>query len=439
MRRLSLWTTLLALSAPASVLAQDKTITLTITAGKHACENTPICVPLTVPREFAHRTDISLTGDEAFQLIGQLTLPGLTTAHIKSADVHLLRRDLHVLVKHLAAGATAKLSLHFGKEVLSLNRFNWSGKPGEYLELRFGLDPKTVRPMLRYMHKDYDTSTAEARDRTYKVFHHLYDPAGKRLVTNGGQTDLQPGETKKLLYPHHRGLMFAYMRCTYGEGKSTTADTWHAKPGDTHQSHMAFVVPEEAGALLGRHCVLVDWHGPKKEVFAKEERELTVYNVPGGTLVDFTSRLKTTGGTVKLDGDPQHAGFQFRASNDVADKTAKQTYYVRPDGKGKPGETRNWEPKTKKGPINLPWDALSFVLDGKRYTVAYLNHPSNPGESRWSERDYGRFGCYFAYDLTPERPLVVNYRIWLQNGEMTVPDVAALHTNFVEPPKVTVK
>jgi hypothetical protein len=287
------------------------------------------------------------------------------------------------------------------------------------------------------MYRPYDPSTPEARDRTYKVFHHLYDPEGKRLVTNGGQADLQPGEKQKFHFPHHRGLMFAYMRCTYGDGKGTTADTWHAKPGDTHESHEGFA-KVEVGELLGRHRVLVDWHGPKKEVFAKEERELTVYNVPGGTLVDFVARLKTTGGTVKLDGDPQHAGFQFRAHNDVAMKTAGQTYYVRPDGKGEPGKTRNWDSK-KKAPVNLPWDAMSFVLDGQRYTTAYLNHPSNPGESRWSERDYGRFGCYFPYELTPERPLVVRYRVWLQNGEMTVPDVAALHTNFVEPPTVTVK
>ena len=135
----------------------------------------------------------------------------------------------------------------------------------------------------------------------------------------------------------------------------------------------------------------------------------------------------------------QHAGFQFRASNDVAAKTAKQTYYLRPDGKGELGETRNWDPKTKKGPINLPWDAMSFVLDGKRYTVCYLNNPKNPGESRWSERDYGRFGCYFMYDITEDRPLVVSYRVWLQEGEMTVDQCEALSKDFTEPVKVVVK
>src|SRR5262249_41909440 len=158
----------------------------------------------------------------------------------------------------------------------------------------------------------------------------------KRFVTNGGQTDYPNEPKRKLLYPHHRGLMYAFMRNAYGNG--TVADTWHAKPGDTHQEHADFL-GLEAGPLLGRHRVAVDWHGTDNAVFATEEREVTVYGPgpavkgSGKMLVEFASRLKTTGAPVKLGGDPQHAGFQFRASNDVAEKTAKQTYYLRPDGK----------------------------------------------------------------------------------------------------------
>jgi hypothetical protein len=263
---------------------------------------------------------------------------------------------------------------------------------------------------------------------TYKVFHHLFDPSGKRLVTNGGPTGL---------YPHHRGLMYAFNKITYENGKKK-ADTWHCT-NDAYQSHEGFL-RIEGGPILGRHRVAVGWHGPKKEMFAKEERELTVYKVPGGTLVEFASRLKTLVGPVRLDGDPQHSGFQFRADKEVADKqVAKQTYYLRPDGKGGLGETRNWDPKTRQGPVDLPWDAMSFVLGGKRYTVEYVSGPKNPHPERYSERDYGRFGCYFEYDLTPERPLVVNYRVWLQDGEMNTEQAEVIRRAFVAPPQVTVK
>ena len=82
---------------------------------------------------------------------------------------------------------------------------------------------------------------------------------------------------------------------------------------------------------------------------------------------------------------------------------------------------------------------MSFVLDGKRFTVAYIDNPKNPGEKRYSERDYGRFGGYFEYDLIADHPLLVNYRVWLQDGEMTGEQVEAIRTNFVEPPRVAVK
>src|SRR5581483_6029743 len=143
--------------------------------------------------------------------------------------------------------------------------------------------------------------------------------------------------------------------------------------------------PREAGPVLGRHRVRVNWHGEKKEKFAEEERELTVYRIPGGQLVEFASLLRPTAGPVHLDGDPQHAGFQFRADNEVAAKTSKQTIFIRPDGVDQPGKTRNWP--QDRSQVNLPWYAMSFVLGEKRYTAAYLDRPENPKEARFSERD----------------------------------------------------
>ena len=40
---------------------------------------------------------------------------------------------------------------------------------------------------------------------------------------------------------------------------------------------------------------------------------------------------------------------------------------------------------------------------------------------------------------TEERPLVLNYRVWLQDGEMTLAQANALSRDFVDPPKVMVK
>jgi hypothetical protein len=272
------------------------------------------------------------------------------------------------------------------------------------------------------MYHALDDSTKEKRDQTFKVFHHLYDPAGKHLVTNGAGGK----------YPHHRGLFYGFRKVTY-DGKEV--DIWHCT-GDTYQGHEKFL-ETTAGPVLGRHRVQIGWHGKGKEKFATEERELTVYAVPGGQLVEFASRLRPVKGTVKLDGDPQHAGFHFRADDEVASKTEKETIFIRPDGEDKPGASRNWP--DQKGHVNLPWDAMSFVLGGQRYTAAYLDRPSNPKEARYSERPYGRFGSYFVAEVTEKEPLTVDYRIWLQEGKMAGEEVAAKSAAFASPVEVKVK
>ena len=103
------------------------------------------------------------------------------------------------------------------------------------------------------------------------------------------------------------------------------------------------------------------------------------------------------------------------------------------------GETRNWDPKTKKGPVNVPWDACSFVIEGKRYTVLRMVHPDDPKDARGSERDYGRFGDYFEWDLTPKTPLHVKYRLWVQAGEMTVEQCEAMYHSYTSKISVEVK
>jgi hypothetical protein len=265
---------------------------------------------------------------------------------------------------------------------------------------------------------------------TFKPFHNVFDPVkGETLLTNTATKAKTDGQ-----FPHHRGLFFGFNRISYGEKK--TADIWHGHNNvfSNHDKTLA----SEAGEVFGKQRSAISWHGSDGATFATEEREVTAYNLPGGTLIDWNTTLSTKEAKVRLDGDPQHAGFHFRAHQDVSKNGKANTYYVRPDGKGKPGETRNWEPKAKEPnakTINLPWNACSFVVNEKRWTVLRIAHPDNPKETRGSERDYGRFGDYFEYDLTPDKPLKLKYRVWVQAGEMTVEQCAALADAFVHPPK----
>ncbi len=101
----------------------------------------------------------------------------------------------------------------------------------------------------------------------------------------------------------------------------------------------------------------------------------------------------------------------FSGDNEVAEKTKSQTYYIRPDGQDKRVRTRNWD-ATSRNPkaVSEPWKVLSFVLGGKRYRPYTSITQSNPKGPRSSERDYGRFGSYFEYDVTSDKPLKIRYR-----------------------------
>lgn len=401
------------------VLAANKQYDVVVDAGKHDRVNEPVKVSLVLPEELK---DVLLAEqvetDKKIRILGQLTKPGLLDALTKIRPGYV-RRDLHFILPNLKAGSSSTITFNISSKFKSdATNFKWTDTPGQFTELSFG-----NRPILRYMYQKLDDSNKKNRELTYKVYHHLYDPTGKQIVTKG------PGGR----YTHHRGIFYGFNRVSYGNGKK--ADVWHCS-GDAHQSHEDFL-SSETGPVLGRHRIAIDWHGQGKVVFAKEEREMTVYHVPGGQLVEFASKLSSASEKLKLDGDPQHAGFQFRASNEVAAKTNKQTYYLRLDGKGKLGGTRNWP--GNKTQVNLPWNAMSFVLGDQRYTVAYLDKPTNPKEARYSERDYGRFGSYFVYEFKGKETLDLNYRVWLQQGETTVENISALSNSFVEPVKTSVR
>ena len=385
------------------LVQQSATIEITVEAGLHDRRNTVVSVPVTIPASSAGAATAILEDTTGKTLQGQIASG----------------KELRFVLPELKAGQSATYKVTFIREPSKLDEtFVWKDTPGDFAELSFG-----KRPVLRYMYKALDESTKEARTETYKIFHHLYDPKGERFVTKGSGSQ----------FTHHRGIFYGFNKVTYGDNKK--CDVWHCT-GDAFQSHEKFLLTE-AGPVFGRHRLLVAWHGVKKEVFATEERDLTVYSLPNGTLVEFSSDLTPVIAPVQLDGDPQHAGFHFRGAAEVAEKTAKQTYYTRPTGPDKFGATRNWP--GNKDHVNLPWDAMSFVIGDQRYTVAYLDRPDNPKEARFSERDYGRFGSYFEKKLEKGDKLSVRYRLWLQAGEMKGEEVARLSVDFLEPPKVTVK
>lgn len=296
--------------------------------------------------------------------------------------------------------------------------FKWEDTEGKHLDLKDG-----SRSIVRYVYEEIDESTPERREETYKPFCHVFKPgSSEEFITKG------PGGK----FTHHRGIYFGFSKVSYTDesGKEhKNIDTWHCR--DAHQIHRKFL-KQEANEESAGFTAEIDWIDNEGNVFAKESRTMTFSLDEKDVVVDFESTLTPTVPSVHLDGDPQHAGFQFRAHNDVNEKTQNATYYLRPAGKGDPGQAINWSAKTDSEKTrDQAWKALCFTLDDKRYTISYLDHPDNPKPARYSERSYGRFGSYFVADVTPEDPLTVRYRVVIHGGEMEVEEVAALSEAFV--------
>jgi hypothetical protein len=308
--------------------------------------------------------------------------------------------------------------LLFAPAVPAMAQFAWTEAEGKHLELTF-----QNRPVARYVYEPIDESSPERRDETYKPFCHIYRPDSREEFLTKG-----PGGK----FTHHRGIYYGFSKISYTDrdGKLwTNVDTWHCRKA--HQIHRRFTA-KGADDKTAHFTSVIDWIGDDGQVFATEERTMRFSYPAKDLVVDFESKLTPTVPSLRLDGDPQHAGFQFRAHNDVNEVSQNATYFIRPgSGIGQPGIAINWSPKTDNEQTrDLPWKGMCFTLDGKFFTVAYLDDPGNPKPARASERQYGRFGTYFATDVIPEKPLSVRYRLVIRQGEMTVEEITKLSDDF---------
>jgi hypothetical protein len=258
------------------------------------------------------------------------------------------------------------------------------------------------------------------RELTYKPFHHIYQNDNNVFLTKGAGGK----------FSHHRGIFFGFSKCRIFKNNTELAnvDTWHCKRA--YQVHEK-IVEKKVNKNLASHTSEISWRLDDGIVFITEKRTLSFSLMSDSSIkVDFKSLLSTDFEKVTLDGDPQHAGFQFRASNEIAQNNSNQTYYTRPvDGKGLPGQTKNW-PKNKDMK-NLLWKAQTVFLNDSSYTTLYLDHPENPKPSFYSERDYGRFGSFFKSQVTPNNELTIRYRLIIGKNERTPTECKQFSTEFI--------
>lgn len=291
------------------------------------------------------------------------------------------------------------LTVLFGSLASYADEFHWSNdKNAGTATLMFG-----DQSVIRYMHA-YDPSTKDRREETYKVYHHVFGPKSGVRITKG-----HGGK-----YPHHRGLYVGWNKTQF---EDQNLDFWHCRQGE-HFEHQG-ILRQNADQKSGSMTADIRWIDREGKDVIVEERTIDVsrIEVTNGSAwqIDWSTILQSKRGDIKLRGDRQHSGFQFRAAQAVAD--ANSARYIRPENHPQQPEAYQVNDRTDPDKhIDLGWLAMTYELDGKRYTIEYFEHGA-PNASRYSERPYGRFGAYYEADITEAEPISMFYRVIVSEGK----------------------
>jgi hypothetical protein len=151
-----------------------------------------------------------------------------------------------------------------------------------------------------------DLSTPERHHETYKPYLHVFSTDGVTRLTKGSGFN----------FTHHRGIFLGFSKIAYG-GKSY--DRWHMKGGDQ--------VVTKVRIQNGSFTAKINWQGDTKDAFLTEERKFS-FTTPAKPFylgIEMSSAIKTVSGEADMNGDPEHAGAQFRPSELVDTKTTTPT------------------------------------------------------------------------------------------------------------------
>lgn len=402
-----------------SIAGDTELLRLKVSAPKMDCVDVPVHAVIELPEQFARMPAEEISVEVGQEGDAQQTLPGqVVMAGEKETQ-------LWWIAGQLKAGLTSTWVATLSHKKKPAKNFSWKNEMGQYLDLLFD-----GRKVTRYMYA-YDDSTPQRAFETYKPFHHVFDEQGQDLLTNGPD-GMHPYLKNEVLYPHHRGLFIGWSRL---ECAGNTYSFWGMGGGVT-QRHEKFL-ELAVGPVLAKSKALIHWNDKNGEPIIAEQRETTVFcqsspttgsgQAPTILLLDFSTELKAVRGDVYLDGDPEHAGFQYRAHDSVAKggKEVKPAYLFHKDGV---------DPKKD----NLPWVAMSYGLGERQYCVQYMDHPDNPKPTVYSaNRDYGRFGAFFQQKINAGEVLKLLYRIWIVDDEMPKREtLSSKYSAFVDSPKV---
>ena len=194
----------------------------------------------------------------------------------------------------------------------------------------------------------YDTTTGPTKPYFYPVM----APGGEQIVRHFPVEKVE-GETSD--HPHHRGLWFTH-------GKVNGTDFWleTGKVGKTIHTGYGEV---RGGPVYGLMQSNTDWVKPDGTKIATDAREVRVYALNSGTLMDFSVTVKSVGGPLVF-GDTKEGSFALRLADSMRAAVEK--------GKTAEGHILNSEgdKDAKSWGKSAAWCDYYGPVDGKTVGVA---------------------------------------------------------------------
>ncbi|MBZ0256534.1 PmoA family protein, partial [bacterium] len=297
---------------------------------------------------------------------------------------------------------------------------------GANLDIAIGGEPFT----------NYLTETSKKQPRP--IFYPLFGPDGVRM-TRGYPMEKFDGESTD--HPHHQSLWVSH-------GDVNGVDYWALSDKQGYQRHQRFLSVAD-GPVCGRIEEVVvweDWNGNKA---LNEKRTVTIWgNSDDARFMDFDLVFTPADGDVTF-GDTKEGGL-------LSLRIAHTMREVLPDkSKGTGLITNGYGATTAKNTWgkSAPWCDYSGPVGGITAGMTIMDNPQNRFyPTYYHVRDYGLFtanpfGLSYFIDKKHDGTQVLKkgetwhmqYRLYIHSGDVNQSNAAAMYTNYVDGPRVTVK
>lgn len=282
----------------------------------------------------------------------------------------------------------------------------------------------------------YLTETSKKQPRP--IFYPLFGPDGVRM-TRGYPMEKFDGESTD--HPHHQSLWVSH-------GDINGVDYWGLSDKQGYQRHQRFLSVAD-GPVCGRIeevIVWEDWNGNKA---LNEKRTVTIWgNSDDARFMDFDLVFTPADGDVTF-GDTKEGGL-------LSLRIAHTMREVLPDkSKGTGLITNGYGATTAKNTWGkaAPWCDYSGPVGGITAGMTIMDNPQNRFyPTHYHVRDYGLFtanpfGLSYFIDKQHDGTQVLKkgetwhmqYRLYIHSGDVNQSNAAAMYTNYVDGPRVTVK